>query len=154
MVTWVWRIYGLFPLPETAFAPHRWSTFIPPRGGIYLRPTRGVRLHVIRGIQTLPYLQTIGIRWTHVTTSLFRDLFVPASGNESGIDTNCWIMRRKRAIEPLPNVFTAAIAQVRRLLSTIGVPIKCVNPIFLFYTKIKKYGLTHFLKIVPSNWRK
>ncbi|WP_196807990.1 hypothetical protein [Prevotella nigrescens] len=60
-----------------------------PTRGIYLRPTRGVRLHVIRGVQTLPYLQTIAIRRTHVTTSLFRDLFVPASGNESGIDTNC-----------------------------------------------------------------
>ena len=34
MVTWVRRIYGLFPLPETAFAPHRWSTFIPHEGHI------------------------------------------------------------------------------------------------------------------------
>lgn len=27
LVTWVRRIYGLFPLPETAFATHSWGTF-------------------------------------------------------------------------------------------------------------------------------
>lgn len=153
MVTWVRRIYGLFPLPETAFAPHRWSTFIPHEGHILAPYSWGTFAYHSWDTDIAlftDYWNSLNARYNKP----LQRLVCPCECNESGIDTNCWIIKRKRAIEPLPNVFTAAIAQVRRLLSTIGVPIKCINPIFLFYTKIKKYGLTHFLKIVPSNWRK
>ena len=148
MVTWVWRIYGLFPLPETAFAPHRWSTFIPHEGHILAPYSWGTFACHSWGTDIALFTDYCNSSDARYNKPLQR-LVCPCEWQ--------WKWHRYKLLNNEKKAGYWTIAQ--RLhgnycsSKTSAAYYRSVHKVCI-YTKIKKYGLTHFLKIVPSNWRK